>query len=545
MDDFWRQPIAGYPKTYDPWRNPGGAVFHQDVAERVCDFIESELRLSSGNHKGKKWKLQPWQRQYFGHLFGWKQPDGRRRYRSTLLYLPRKNGKTQMAAALLAILSKFDGEISADVYCCAYDKGQADLVFLATKDMFIFNPDIAEGSVYTASKRRIDHYSPSGVTNGGIQVKASDGDSNLGTNPHAFIIDELLTQKKFDVMDALESGVGTRDQPLGIYLSTAPLGGYSPCNIRVDYARKVRDGEVDDPSYLPVIFELPDGEDWRDEANWAKVNPNLGVTVKIEFLRQEFAKATTSKDEEIKFKRFYLNMSISAIDSWLPMEDWDACPDDIKPEDLDGADCYAGLDLSQTSDITAYLLYFPAFEACLCRFYCPKQAVLSKIEYGLMFKDFLRVTPGTSVDYEAVRADLNSDKERYNILKVGFDPFNARHLSTELEKDGFQMVEVAQSAKVLTDPTRQLESQVRARKLRHFKNPVLRWMAGNCMLWTDTNGKAVKVLKRHKDSPAKIDGIISLIMCKGLEIEDLTEKREESAFDDPNFNINNIWDGGK
>jgi len=523
VPEFWREPIAGF----DPWRDAGDCVFDVKVAEKIIAFIETHCRHSKAQFYGKLFILEDWEKKIFGHLFGWKRPNGKRRFRYIFIFIPRKNGKTQIAAALLIILTKYDGELGADVFCCAAAKSQASIVYDAAKYMVLTDESIGKGMRIWKSTKSIEYTDKHGRPAGMCKVLASDGDLILGTNPHAYIVDEVLAQKKFDIMENLESGIGMREQPLGIYLSTAADDGYNPCNIKIDYARQVRDGLVEDPTYFPVLYELPNDADWHNEDNWRKVNPNLGVTVQIDFLRSEFAKATKSKVEEVKFKRRYLNMSIASADSWINMEDWKNCMNDIKREDLDGQRCYVAVDLADTTDISAVMFYFPDHQSCFGYYYCPDAAFQNKIEYGLMFKDELRIIPGSVIDYEIIREDIKSLKEKYNILKIGFDPWHAKELSNNLATDGFEMIQVGQSAKDMTDPIKQLEAQIRKHDLNHFNSQVLKWMAGNCFLWTDTNKKAVKVIKKNKDSPGKIDGMIALTMCKALEIADNINTIEE------------------
>lgn len=529
IPDFWKEPIAGF----DPWHGVGKEYyFDVEVAENVIDFIETHCKHSKGQFYGQPFKLEKWEKQYFGHLFGWKRKkSGKRRFRNTFLFIPRKNGKTQIAAALLLILVKYDGELGADVYCCAACKEQASIVYDAAKSMVLMDDELGEGIKIWKSTRSMEYTDEAGRPAGMCKVLASDGDLMLGMNPHAFVIDEVLAQKKFDIMENLESGVGTRQQPLGIYLSTAADDGYNPCNLKIDYARQVRDGVVDDMTFFPVIYELAQDADWHDEENWKKVNPNLGVTITLDFLRSEYVKALRNKADEIKFKRRYLNMSIASIDSWLSMEKWNNCRHDVKMEDLLGQRCYATLDLSSTTDISALMFYFPDLAACFGLYYCPETAFKNKIEYGVMFKDELRIIPGSVINYEIIRADLKAMQKIYKIEKVGFDPWNAKEFSNILEKDGFEMVQIGQSAKDLTDPIRQLESQIISGNLCHFGSKVLKWMAGNCFLWTDTNGKAAKVIKKNKDSPGKIDGMIALIMAKALEISENINDDGDSIFE--------------
>lgn len=521
---IWKEKIAGF----DPWACPGDSRFDVKTANRVISFIEEHCRHSKGEFFGQKIILEKWEKQLFGHLFGWKRKDGTRRFRYLFLYVPRKNGKTMIAACFLPLLMKYDNEMGADVYCCAAAVSQASIVYDFARMMVLQDDDLGQGVKVWKTTKTMEYTDDIGRTMGTCKVLSSDGDLILGTNPHAYIIDEVLAQKKFDIMENLESGVGTRRQPLGIYLTTASDDGYNPCNIKLDYAKMVRDGVAQDPSYFPVIYETSTGENWHDEAVWMKANPNLGVTVKLDFLRSEFQKALKNKADEIKFKRRYLNMQVAGMDSWLNMDDWMNCPNDMKPEELDGQDCYLGLDLSSTTDISATALFFPAHEACLCRFYVPDTAYQNKIEYAAMFKGHLRVIPGPTIDYNVIYEDVVELGKKYRVKAIGFDPWHAKELSKRLEEAKFDMVQIGQSAKIMTDPIKQLEATIRQRKLRHFFNPVLRWMAGNCFLWTDTNGKACKIIKKNKDSPGKIDGMIALAMAKA--VADELPKEPESQY---------------
>lgn len=514
---IWREPLAGF----DPWKNPGGAKFDLKTANRICGFIENHCKHSKGQFYGKLIHLEPWEKKMLGHLFAWKRPDGTRRFRYLFLYVPRKNGKTLLASILLLLLLKYDAEMGADIFCVAAAVSQASLVYDMSRMMVLQDDDLANGIKIWKSTKSMEFTNETGLTMGMAKVLSSDGDLILGTNPHGYIIDEVLAQKKFDIMENLESGVGTRRQPLGIYLTTASEDGFNPCNIKLEYAKSVRDNQANDPTYFPVIYETRPTDDWHDEKIWKAVNPNIDVTITMDFLRGEYQKATKNKADEIKFKRRYLNMQVAAIDAWLDMDNWNNCPNDMKPEDLMKEKCYLGIDLSSTNDISAVIQYFPMHQACLCHFYCPEAAFQNKIEYGALFKDWLRIMPGASIDYDLIYNDIVCMSENYEIMGIGFDPWHAKDLCKKLaEKFGTEkMIQIGQSAKIMTDPIKQLDAQIRKKALRHFMNPVLQWMAGNAKLWTDQAGKACRVTKSHKDSPAKIDGIIALIMAKAVADE--------------------------
>jgi len=291
---IWREPIEGY----DPWRSPHGAEFDPKVANRVCRFIERNVRHSKGKKfAGKLLKLERWEKKIIGHLFGWKRQDGTRRYRKIFILIPRKNGKTFLASVLGLIMFMADDEPGAEVYCLAASVEQAALVFNEAASIVKQNEDFSAAVKIFGGYRTMKYE----ATQSYWKVKSSDAGTAHGLNPHAFIIDELHVQRKNDLMEAMETGVGNRRQPIGAYLTTSDYSGDSPCNRMVDYSRKVRDGGLDDYEFLPVLYEaLPDRDDWKDEKVWRRVNPNLGVSFPMEFLRSQFRKAL----EEPACKRF-------------------------------------------------------------------------------------------------------------------------------------------------------------------------------------------------------------------------------------------------
>ncbi len=520
---LWLEPIQGY----DPWRSQRGATFDPRIARRVIKFFEGNFSHSKGEFSGKKFVLERWQKKVLGHTFAWKRPDGTRRYRKLFIYLPRKNGKTTMVAAMGLLMLTADDEPGAEIYCAAAETDQAAIVFKEASSMVRQNPDLdSEIRIYDGYKAmKFD------ATGSYWKVLSSEAGTKHGLNPHAYIVDEVHVQKNSDLMEALETGVGARRQPLGVYLTTADYSGDSPCNRMVDYARKVRDGGVDDPEYLPVIYEaLPDKDDWKDEEVWWRVNPNLGVSVKLDYLRSQFRKAIEEPSFENTFKRLHLNMQTEQERRWLKMEDWDGSGLTLDKAALAGRECFAGLDLSSTQDITAFVLYFPDECACLSWFWVPAKTAKKKIEYEVWARQgYVTITDGNVIDYEAVRTAVKETSGIYKILDIGYDPWNATQIAKTLaDTDGLPMMEFRQGYKSMNEPAKELEKLIVQRKLVHFGNPVLRWMASNAQVSEDPAGN-IKPVKAQKDSPKKIDGIVALTMAVGLSMTH--EAKDKSAYD--------------
>ena len=504
----WRRPVAGF----DPWRDPGGAKFHQEVARRVTGFFPEHFRHSKGEYAGQPFKLEPWQELVVGHTFAWKNPDGTRRFRKVFVYVPRKNGKSTLAAGLLLVIFTADGEAGAETYCAAADREQAALVFKESCSMVNQDPaPIQDVRVYT-SYRTME----AAASNSVCRVLSSDAATKHGLNPHGYVVDEVHAQKKPDLMEVLETGVGARRQPLGIYLTTADFARPSPCNEMVDYARKVRDGIIDDPQFLPVIYEAAVDADWKSERVWKQANPNYGVSLKKEYMRQQCRKAQNNPSFENTFKRLHLNIQTEQETRWFSLDDWDAAGDACEVEDLAGQECFGGLDLSNTMDITTIVLYFPAQQACLGWFWVPEQTREQRIEYEMWERQgFVECTRGAVIDYKFVRAKILEIAAQYAVRDIGYDPYNANQIVLELsDEDGLPMCEFRQGFLSMNAPSKELERMVVTHQLTHFGNPVLRWMASNVAIKEDPAGN-IKPVKPARNSPLKIDGIVGLVMGIG------------------------------
>lgn len=524
---IWREPVGREDCGFDPWRDAGDEYwFDVNTARRVCRFIESEMKHSKGEFAGKPFILERWERKIIGHLFGWKQTkDGLRRFRKMFLFLPRKNGKTYITASLGLVFLVGDTEPGAEVYCCAAEANQAALVFTEASNMVRQNRRLSkmirifDGYHAMKFEEAMSYW----------RVLSSEAGTKHGLNPSAYIVDEVHAQKKDDLMETLETGTGARRQPMGIYISTADYAGDSPCNRLLGYARKVRDGEIKDPTFFPVLYESKnDVDDWKDEATWRKVNPNLDVSIKLDYLRRQFQKACDEPSYENTFKRLHLNMTTEQEKRWMKMDDWDASGQALQPSALEGKTCYGGMDLSSTTDISALVLYFPEQSACLAWFWVPEKTAAKRVEYDMWAKQgYITISPGKVIDYAPIRSQILECSKKYKLLDLAYDKYNASQLVTTLaDDDGIPVMEFLQTYKSMNEPIKEMEKQILDRKLVHFGNPVLRWMASNAQAMEDKQGN-IKLTKPNKDSPLKVDGIIALVMAFGVS---LAGKKSESAF---------------
>jgi len=314
----WYEPVAGF----DPWACPGDAKFDLNVARQVTAFFPEYLTFYKGEWDGKPFELEPWQELLIGHLFAWKNPDGTRRFREIFLYVPRKNGKTQLEAGIMIICCYFDGEAVPEGYLLATDRNQASIAYDFLKASIDRNDYLSRISTAHNSLKSIEIDGNSGV----IRILSGENKGKHGYMPHCYGIDELHEQTNPYLIDAMETGVGPRKSPLGIYTSTADeFGDERPCNVKLAYAKNVRDGVVLDPTFFPAVWEtIEDKDDWTSPDTWRKANPNFFING-LQFYQSQYLKASVDPVKEIAFKRFYLNMQTKKQAKWLDMTHWKAC----------------------------------------------------------------------------------------------------------------------------------------------------------------------------------------------------------------------------
>jgi phage terminase large subunit-like protein len=487
------------------------AEFNQEAADRAVSFI-SALKHSTGEYAGQSFMLQDWQRGIIETLFGTLNPDGTRQYRTCYITVARKNGKTELGAGVGLYLLVADNEPGAQIYSAASDRAQASLIYNAAAPMVRQSGALSKRLKDIASQKRLVDYK----SNSFYQVLSAEAYSKHGLNAHAILFDELHSQPNRDLWDVLTTSTGARRQPLTFVMTTA---GYDRNTIGWeihDYACKVRDGIIKDPTFLPVIYQTPDDADWNDEKNWHLANPALGTFRKIDEMRALYNKARETPALEMTFRRLYLNQWVNSVQRWLPMDKWDECSD--APEELNGRPCYAGLDLAATTDLAALSLVFPREDSydILMRFWIPEDGAHEKerkdrVPYQQWAKQgYITLTPGNVIDYDYIAHELKTLREQYDIREVAFDRWGATKLSQDLTEAEFTMVPFGQGFVSMSAPTKELMSIVLSKKLRHGGHPILRWNADNLVVQMDPAGN----LKPDKaKATQKIDGMVALIMA--------------------------------
>ena len=345
-----RKPADVLPQS---WPAPKGCYFDEDAASLAVEFIGRFLCHVKGRWMGNRFQLILWQRQLIRTIFGWKRSDGTRRYRTVYIEVPRKNGKSELAAAIALLLLFADGEKAGEVYSAAADREQAAIVFDMAKTMVELS-----GSLRKRSKQyRRSIYVP--ATRSAYKVLSADAFTKDGLSASGIIFDELHTQKNRELWDVLTTSVGARTQPLTIAITTAGTDRHSVCYEQRDYAMKVRKGVIKDPAFLSVIYAADEKDDWQKIETWKKANPSLGITVSVDYIRQKALEAKFSPARENTFKRLHLDIWTNQVSRWLPVWRWDESAGEVDQDELAGTDCYGGLDLASTTDIAAFVKIFP------------------------------------------------------------------------------------------------------------------------------------------------------------------------------------------
>ena len=494
-------------------------MFDKFKADRAINFIQS-LKHTKGQFYGERSTLLPWQRDIISTLFGTVRDNNPaiRQYKTAYVEIPKKQGKSELGAAIALNMLCNDDEMRAEVYGCAADKNQASIIFNVAADMVRQSPMLSRRIKIVPSTKRMV-YEPTGSV---YQVLSSDVPTKHGLNVSACVFDELHTQPTRELFDVMTQGSGdARRQPLWFIMTTAGTNRNSICWEMHQKALDVLEGRKKDPRFYPVVYSLPMDADWKDEENWYKANPSLGYTIDIENVRDQFRAALESAAAELQFRQLRLNQWVSASVRWMNMEKWDACGMDFELEQLEGRECYAGLDLSSTSDLTALVLVFPPEDEegrylIYPFFWMPEDNIPLRVRRDHVMYDewaemgLMRTTEGNVLHYGRIVHDMVELKKRFDIKEIGYDRWGSPMMIQALEDEGFNVVPFGQGYRDMSPATREFERMVLTGKLGHNSHPVLRWNLENVFISTDPAGN-IKIDK--KKSTEKVDGAVALVMA--------------------------------
>lgn len=532
------QPAAPKPAPPDPpARKPSREMLAlmrdwpnawKAAAQKVVDFFERRLRFVKGSAAGKPFRLEPWQEKLLRRVFGPLNPDGTRVCRVFYLEVGSKNAKSTLIGGVALYMLTEDSEAGAEVYTCAKNRKQARLVFNSARAMALQSPYLRNKlNIFRHSiERKDDELSK-------MEPISSDAGNQDGVDPNCVVFDEVHRIRDRDIVDTLEAKQASRRSPLEVMITTAgPIDPDSIAFEKHEYAKGVIDGTIIDPTWVAAIYAVPDDVDWHDEKYWALANPNLGVSISIEFLRKEHKKALKNALKALAFRRFHMNQWVGAVAAWMEMESWDKCKVDVNVADLVGRVCASGLDLGSTRDLTSHVPVFPepndAF-LIIARFFMPEELIDEREEndkkpYRLWQQQgWLTATPGNTISYRDIRESIEDDFATFKLKDLAFDRAGAAHMTQELnltlgsesgkpEEEQLNIFPFPQTFLGMSEPTKDFYDMVTSGKIKHDGNPILRWMVECATAIQDNHGN-VKLVKPDRRKHAKrIDGVIAAIM---------------------------------
>lgn len=492
-------------------------MFDEAKAHRAKNFINC-LKHTKGKWRGVPFDLLPWQDKIISDIFGTVKENGFRQYNTAYVEIPKKNGKSELAAAVALLMTCGDNEWGAEVYGCASDRQQASIVFDVAVDMIDQCPALKKRIKPIMSVKRIV-YKP---TNSFYQVLSAEAYTKHGLNVHGVIFDELHAQPNRELFDVMTKGSGdARTQPLFFLITTAGTDRNSICYEQHQKAVDLIEGRKIDSTFYPVIYGIKDEDNWSNEANWYKANPSLGHTIDIEKVRNAYISAKENAAEENIFRQLRLNQWVKQSTRWMQMDKWDECDFEIDETVLIGRECYGGLDLSSTTDITAFVLVFPPRNEkekyiVIPYFWIPEDNLKLRVRrdhvpYDVWEKQgFIKTTEGNVVHYGFIESFIEELGKKYNIKEIAFDRWGAVQMVQNLDGMGFTVVAFGQGYKDMSPPSKELMKLTLEKKIAHGGNPVLRWMMDNIFIKQDPAGN----IKPDKEkSTERIDGAVALIMA--------------------------------
>jgi phage terminase large subunit-like protein len=515
-----------------------GLFFDHKTANRAIEFFPKLLVFYEGEWDNKPFVLMPWQKFIVGNLFGWKSEDGFRRFRTAYIEASKGAGKTPLASGIGLYGLVMDDEPGCEIYSAATTRDQAGILFRDAKAFVEGSPALLRR--LTVDKNNIAYTEK----NSYFRPLSSEHRGLDGKRPHIALIDEIHEHPNALVVDKMRAGTKGRRQALIVEITNSGYDRHSVCYQHHEHSEKILEGVFENDSWFAYITGLdvcekcsadgktipvdgcPDCDSWKDESKWIKANPSLDVIIPRKYLREQVAEASEMPSKENIVKRLNFNIWTESVTKWLSLEKWNACGDAVDPEALKGRTCYGGLDLSSTTDITAWVLVFPPEKiggkySVLCRFFIPEDNMRERsrrdhVPYDLWTKQgFITATPGGIIDYAFVLDQIRKDAEYYDIAELAFDRWGSQKITTDLQDIGFEvegkksLIQFGQGFASMAAPTKELEKMVLSGEIAHGGNPVMTWMISNAVVRTDPAGN-MKVDKSK--STERVDGVIGLVM---------------------------------
>ena len=498
IDDFDRDDLESDPAQAHAW----------------CSFLE-RLPHVKGQwaSRGEDMTLSPWQVFCVVNIFGWKK-NGRRRFREVYIEVPRKNGKTFWLAGIGLGMLTIEREHGAEVYCGATSEQQAWEVFRPAKQIAERMPDLRRKFGVEVNAKTLVRLSDMSRF---APVIGNPGD---GASPSCGIADEFHEHKNSDLVDTFVTGMGAREQPLMLYITTAGSDMGGPCYEKRDDVKKILSGSVEDDAIFGIIYTIDEKDQWDTVEAQKKANPNYGVSVDPEFLKGQLAQARRSATKQTAYKTKHLNLWVGAKAAWMNMLAYQVCrKKKLTLESFKARPCFVGIDLASTQDIASMAVVFPPASggkwAVFVRHFLPEDRILEggNTRYKAWHADgWLEATPGNVIDYAYIEDELKALKDVYQVTEVAFDPFQATQFSTRMMDEGFPMVQYGATVKNFSSPMKELEALILKKSIEFQRDPVLHWMFGNVTAQED---KKENIFPNKESKKNKIDGVVAIIMAMG------------------------------
>jgi phage terminase large subunit-like protein len=508
-----------------------GIYFDREAAQYRLDFYRF-CRHSEGKWAGQVFEPAPWQQFLDWNIYGWKwRKNNKRRFKTAYIEIARKNGKSTWLATEGLYQTGYDGEHSPQIFTAATKKDQARIIHRISTRMVKASPALRKSlgtfkdSIFCESM-------------GGTFIPlGQDSKTEDGWNVQAALVDEYHAHPDSSLYDVLRSGMGSREQPLMMAITTAGFDKSSACYQEHEYLVSILEQTFQDESYFGVIYTVDDEEKWDNETEWLKANPNLTVSVSLDDMRDMCLKAQNSPSKQNEFKTKKLNIWTETLTRWITSEAWDACGTPVDVDGLAGRECVGAFDLSSVSDLTAWVLCFKPSIAgepyrFIYRFFLPQydlekrfvsRDVLGQIQNWIRL-GFITTTPGNSIDYDFVHEQIRADAERFDIKEIPFDPYNATQIVNDLMKDGFEMLPFRQGYLTMSPAAKSFEAAVLDGKIAHGNNPVMRWMVSCTDVQSDPAGNIKPVKPDRGKTSKRIDGVIASIMAFSRAVDQADHK---------------------
>jgi phage terminase large subunit-like protein len=494
--------------------------FDASKADRACEFVELLPHVKGKWARDRQTlNLSPWQSFILASLFGWVREDGRRRFRKASVYVPRKNGKSALAAAVGVRMFAADGEAGAEVYSGAATEQQAWEVFGPARQMVNLTPDLQAGLGITVNAKTL-------VTGDLSKFAPIIGKPGDGSSPHCAIIDEYHEHASSEQYDTMLTGMGAREQPLMFVISTAGDDIEGPCYDDWRTVQGVLDGTIDDPEHFGIVYTIDEGDDWTSVEALRKANPNIGVSVEEDFLLARQREAVQNARHQYRFQIKHLNVWVSSRAAFYNVARWRELGNPrLDISTMAGSPCYIGLDLASKVDVAAMGLLFPPAESggrwrYISRFYVPEERLEAPDAdryRGWAADGHLIVTDGTGIDLQRIQDDIADLAGVVTVQGVAYDPWQAAQLAGNLERMGLLAIEYRQTVQMMSEPMKESEAMILGGLIEHDANPAMSWMVANVVAKHDAKDNVYPRKERPAD---KIDGAVAMITALGMALRE-------------------------